>query len=217
MKQKNNMTRIAIATAVALGSTLRFADAAEIKPWSAGYRFELLTADGRPANDMMGSGAYLQYQLSEAYRAECAFSYYEYDFEEPQRYLGFSGASVEEDDSRTRLTVVSMRMERLWKCRVEGLRPLAFAGLGMGYAVVDDRRGTAGGRQYDIDAEGGIEAVPVCGLGVQYGRNGWRVDAGVKLERHVADWDMQDRLSGAKGEIGDYTAWGGWAGLSIVL
>ena len=217
MKQKNNMTRIAIATAVALVSTPRFAAATEARPWSAGYRFELLTADGRPANDMMGSGAYVQYTLSEAYRAECAFSYYEYDFEEPQRYLGFSGASVEEADSRTRLTVLSMRLERSWKSCVEGLRPLAFAGLGMGYAVVDDRRGTADGRRFDIDAEGGIEAVPACGLGVQYGRKGWKFDAGVKLERHLADWDLQDRLSGVKGEIGDYTAWGGWAGLSIVL
>ena len=191
--------------------------AATNSTWRAGYRFELLTANGKPANDMMGSGAYVQYTLSEAYRAECAFSYYEYDFEEPQRYLGFSGASVEEADSRTRLTVLSMRLERSWKSCVEGLRPLAFAGLGMGYAVVDDRRGTADGRRFDIDAEGGIEAVPACGLGVQYGRKGWKVDAGVKLERHVADWDLQDRLSGVKGEIGDYTAWGGWAGLSIVL
>jgi len=217
MNEKRNVTRIVLATALVLGATPRFADADEARRWSAGYRFELLTADGWPANDIMGSGAFLRYAISDAYRVEGSLSYFEYDFEDLQRRLGFSGASVEEGDSRTRLTVVSMRIDRSWKCPIRDLRPLAFAGLGMGYAVVDDRLGTAGGRRYDIDAEGGIEAVPVCGLGVQYGRNGWSVDAGIKLERHVADWDMQDRLSAARCEVGDYTAWGGWAGLSLVL
>ena len=217
MKQNNSMTRIAIATAVALVSTPRFAAATEARPWSAGYRFELLTADGRPANDMMGSGAFLRYPISADWLVEGAVSYYEYDFEDPQRILGFAGTLVEDADSRTRSTVVSMRMERSWKCRFELLRPLAFAGLGMGYAVVDDRSGTADGRRFDIDSEGGIETIPACGVGVRYVRNGWSADAGVKMERHFADWNLKDRLSGAEGEVGNYTSWGCWAGLSVVL
>ena len=217
MKQNNSMTRIAIATAVALVSTPRFAAATEARPWSAGYRFELLTADGRPANDMMGSGAFLRYPISADWLVEGAVSYYEYDFEDPQRILGFAGTLVEDADSRTRSTVVSMRMERSWKCRFGLLRPLAFAGLGMGYAVVDDRSGAADGRRFDIDSEGGIETIPACGVGVRYVRNGWSADAGVKMERHFADWNLKDRLSGAEGEVGSYTSWGCWAGLSVVL
>ena len=217
MKQNNSMTRIAIATAVALVSTPRFAAATEARPWSAGYRFELLTADGRPANDMMGSGAFLRYPISADWLVEGAVSYYEYDFEDPQRILGFAGTLVEDADSRTRSTVVSMRMERSWKCRFELLLPLAFAGLGMGYAVVDDRSGAADGRRFDIDSEGGIETIPACGVGVRYVRNGWSADAGVKMERHFADWNLKDRLSGAEGEVGSYTSWGCWAGLSVVL
>ncbi|MFH1748326.1 MAG: hypothetical protein ABIG44_14940 [Planctomycetota bacterium] len=193
------------------------AEPARERNWSIGYRVELLTAGGSPADDMMGSGAYAHYQIGNNYRVEWAFEYVEYDFESPQRYLGFARGATEDVDSRTRCTLISLRVERAWLDAEAAVRPLAFAGLGMGYAVIDDVRGSADNQSFDINAEGGIETVPCAGVGLRYCNRRFTVDGGIKLERHFTDWDLEDRLSGIQGEVGDYTAWGTWIGISVQL
>ncbi len=215
MRATNHVRLSVVVIAILLCSISLHAGGADNQMWSTGYRFELLTADGSPANDMMGSGAFLQYHVSDHTRIEWSFEYKEYDFEAPQRYVGLSRSSTQDSDSRTRSTLISLRVERSWGGREQCLHPLAFAGLGMGYTVIDDIRGTVNGEAFDINAEGGIETVPSCGIGIRYQRRGWAVDGGLKVERHLADWDLEDRVSGRSGEVGDYTAWGGWLGLSI--
>ncbi len=183
--------------------------------WSVGYRFELLTANGDPANDMMGSGAFLGYRANDHIRVVGSFEYVEYDFESPQSTLGFSKNAIEEADSRTRSTLISLDVERSWGAPTQHWRPFAFAGAGMGYTEIDDIRGTADGEPYDIRAEGGIEAVPRGGLGLRYQFGSWMAAAGGKVEYHVADWELEDRQSGRTGEVGNYTAYGGWIELSF--
>jgi hypothetical protein len=195
---------------VALG-----APAIEDPVWSAGYRFEVLTANGEPANDMMGSGAFAGYRATDHIRIVASFEYVEYDFESPQSYLGLPKNAVEETDSRTRSTLISVDIEQAWGAPTGRWRPFAFAGAGMGYTKIDDIRGTAEGEPYDIRAEGGIETVPRCGAGIRYRRGSWMAAAGAKAERHFADWELEDRLSGRTGEVGDYAAYGGWIELSF--
>jgi hypothetical protein len=217
MRTTNQVRLIVIATAIFIYSIPRCVGANENTAWSAGYRFEVLTADGSPANEMMGSGGFLHYHIADHYRIEWSFEYVEYDFESPQRYLGFSRASTEEVESRTRSTLISVRVERSWRGRDQYFHPLVFTGLGMGYTVIDDIGGTENGEIFDINAEGGVETVPFCGAGFRYQHMGWEVDGGVKVERHFADWNLEDRVSGREGEVGDYTAWGLWLGLSVFL
>lgn len=185
--------------------------------WSAGYRIELLNAGGKPANDMMGSGAFLGYQATEHVRIVASFEYVEYDFESPQRYLGFSKSANEESDSRTRSTLVSLDVERSWGAPTGHWHPFAFAGAGLGYTAIDDIQGTAHGEPFDIRAEGGLETVPRCGLGIRYRRGNWMAAAGGKAERHFADWELEDRRGGRTGEVGDYSAYGGWIELSLLF
>lgn len=187
------------------------------QPWSAGYRVELLNANGEPANDMMGSGAFVRYQLTDHYQVEAAFEYVEYDFESPEQYLGYNQPSSDDLDQRTRLTLVSLRVERVWGRREQSIRPFGFVGVGIGYAEIDDIAGSTGSQTYNIDAEGGIETVPACGFGIRYQRSKWAVDGGLKVERHLADWQLEDRASGRVAELDDYTAWGAWLGLSVML
>lgn len=184
-------------------------------PWSIGYRVELLTSDGDPANDMMGSGAFLRYAITDRYQAEIAFEYLEYDFESPQRYLEYPRTSGEDTDGRTRLTLVSAKLERAWGRPQQAFRPFAFLGLGVGYAKLDDIAGKADGQSFDIDAEGDIETVPAGGVGLRYQQARWMVEIGVKAEYHLADWTLEDRRTGRVIEVGDYTAWGAWLGSGV--
>ena len=217
MKTNRHIRAGIVLAAFALCATVTYAGTTAERKWSMGYRFELLTADGSPANDMMGSGAFAQYHIGNDYRVEWAFEYVEYDFECPQRYLGFARGAAEEDDSRTRSTLISLRVERAWLDADKSIRPFAFVGLGMGYTVIDDIRGGLGEQRFDINAEGGIETVPAAGLGFRYRNRRFMLDGGLKVERHLTDWDLEDRFSGRQGEVGDYTAWGGWLGLSVYL
>lgn len=214
----NEWIRLGLAlTALTLGATTSVAEQADDRKWSLGYRFELLTADGSPANDMMGSGVFAQYHIGNDYRVEWAFEYVEYDFEDPQRYLGFPRGATEDVDSRMRSTLISLRVERALLDANKSLRPYVFAGLGMGYTVIDDVRGNHDGQSFDINAEGGIETVPDAGVGIRYQGRRFMMDGGIRIERHLTDWDLEDRLSGVRGEVGDYTAWGGWIGISVYL
>lgn len=206
---------IVALTSLCLISRALYAETTQ--PWSAGYRVELLNANGEPANDMMGSGAFVRYRVTDAYQVEAAFEYIEYDFESPQQYLGYSASTTDDADERTRLTLVSLKVERAWGKREQRIRPFAFLGLGMGYAAIDDITGSANGQTYDINAEGGIETVPACGIGIRYQRPRWAVDGGVKVERHISNWRLEDRVSGRTAELDDYTAWGAWLGLCVML
>jgi len=184
-------------------------------PWNIGYRVELLTSDGDPANDMMGSGAFLRYAITDRYQAEIAFEYLEYDFESPQRYLGYPRTSGEDLAGRTRLTLVSAKLERAWGQPPQLFRPFAFLGLGLGYAKVDDMASEAEGQSFDIDAEGDLESVPAGGVGLRYQQARWMVEIGVKVERHLTEWTLEDRRTGRVVEVGDYTAWGAWIGSGV--
>ncbi|MDD8042548.1 MAG: hypothetical protein PHG55_02670 [Verrucomicrobiota bacterium] len=82
---------------------------------------------------------------------------------------------------------------------------------------INDVRGTANDEAFDINAEGGIETVPSCGFGIRYQHLGWAVDGRLKFERHIADWDWEDQISGRYGEVGNYTAWAVWLGLSAQI
>ena len=183
-------------------------------PWSIGYRVELLTANGDPANDMMGSGAFLRYAINARDQAEIAFEYVEYDFESPQRALGYARTSGADVEGRTRLNLMSAKLERAWR-PAQVLRPFAFLGLSLGYAKLDDVVGEADGQSFDIDAEGGVESVPAGGVGLRCQQARWMVEIGVKIERHLADWTLEDRRTGRVVEVGDYTAWGAWLGAAV--
>ncbi len=206
------MALLSMAFIVVTGENLQ---AAVPAPWNIGYRVELLTSDGDPANDMMGSGAFLRYAITDRYQAEIAFEYLEYDFESPQRYLGYPRTSGEDMDGRTRLALVSAKLERAWGQPQQLFRPFAFLGLGLGYAKLDDIVGEADGQAFDIDAEGDIESVPAGGVGLRYQQARWMVEIGVKVEYHLADWTLEDRFTDRVIEVGDYTAWGAWLGSGV--
>lgn len=134
---------------------------------------------------------------------------------ELQQQLGFPPSAGDDTDRRTRLTLVSLRVERLWGSPGQALRPFGFVGVGIGYAEIDDVSGAADGQTFNLNAKGGIETVPAGGIGIRYQRPRWAVDGGLKLERHRADWRLEDRATGRMAKLGDYTAWGAWLGLSV--
>jgi len=40
------------------------------------------------------------------------------------------------------------------------------------------------------------------------------MSAGLKADHHIADWEVMDRVSGNRGTVDSYTAWGAYGGLT---
>ena len=86
-------------------------------------------------------------------------------------------------------------------------------GFGLGAASVDvpDVSGpTANGGQFDIHTDVGTEILlsGLAGVRRNFGEN-WYAEFRVHATQHFADWQVEDRISGASGSIDDYLSLGG--------
>lgn len=182
--------------------------------WELGPRFRLLTAGGKPANDMFGPGVYGRYRLNERWLVGFAVDSITGDFERPYEIAGLS--SPEEIDSTIEALVLSGWIEREYG-RPEGkLRWFWSAGLGVSSPDTDDITGpVSGGGTFAITTDAGSEILVSVGGGLRRGLGRrWSFEAGVQVDQHFTEWTVTDRISGRTGTLDDYTTRGVLGGLT---
>lgn len=185
---------------------------ADDAPFQTGLRVRMTAADGEPANDIPGFGVTAAYALNELWRVAAAVDLNEYDFEEPAKIAGIiQDPTLEPIDTLAEATVVSVWAER--SLSDPGSAWLWFAGAGLGASFVDvpDARGPRlGGGTFDIHTEVDTEIVVSVMAGVRrnFGSR-WYAEFALRADQHFADWQVVDRVSGARGAIDDYRAFGG--------
>ncbi|CAN5216251.1 hypothetical protein BH24PSE2_BH24PSE2_02760 [soil metagenome] len=76
-------------------------------------------------------------------------------------------------------------------------------GAGIGFPTVDDVRGpTAAGGTFDIATDAGTEWHLLGTAGLRYAfSTRWAVDVAARLEHHVLDYEVRDRVSGNTAEV----------------
>ena len=172
-----------------------------------GPRLLLVTAGGVPTNDMAGYGIQGSLPLRPAWRLGFALDSLSGDFEVPNEVVQI--ATPEVFDSTVEMVVVSAWVERGYG------RWFWTAGLGFASPDVDDLAGpTLEGGAFDLTTDAGTETI----LGVTGGgRWSWgarlRAEVALRVDRHLADWTVHDRVSGRTGSVDDYTAYGVHAAL----
>lgn len=185
--------------------------------WEAGARFNVITAGGEPANDIMSAGLFGRYRLNDRWLLGFAVDQAEFDFERPWRVLGLQqDPSVETIDATTVATVFSVWAEREHARAGKRLRWFWSGGLGFTSPDVDDVTGPLlGGGTFDITADAGSEFIlaGTGGLRLPFARR-WVFDFQVRLDHHFADWEVVDRVSTTTGTLDDYTGYGGSVSLS---
>jgi hypothetical protein len=92
-------------------------------------------------------------------------------------------------------------------------------GFGLGAASVDvpDVNGpTASGGQFDVHTEVSTEILlsGLAGVRRTFGESGY-TEFLVHATQHFADWQVEDRISGASGPIDDYLSLGGQLAVGI--
>lgn len=175
-------------------------------------------ADGEPANDIPGFGVQARYALNHDWALGAGIGRTEYDFETPARILGIpQDPAIEPVDSLAEATTFSVWGERVF---VPGQGRVAwFVGAGLGAASVDvpDAVGPrADGGQFEIHTEVGTEIIVTGFAGVRRTLGDrWYAEFRVHANQHMAEWKMQDRVSGASGTIDDYLSLGGRLAVGI--
>ncbi len=176
--------------------------------WELGPRLVVLNAGGEPSNDQSGFGAALRYSLSDSWRLGFALDSITGDFERPYRLLGFD--SPEDLDSTLDALVWSAWIEKETGAPGQRLRWYWNAGLGYMSPDLEDVAGprSSGGR-FDIATDGGTEVLVGVGGGfrLRLGRS-WNTEIGIRVDRHFADWQITERVSGQTGALDDYTTAG---------
>src|SRR5688572_18241965 len=101
-----------------------------------GVRGNVVTASGEPANDILSTGIYAHYYLSDAWAVGFAYDRADYDFERPWLVLGLEqDPGVDVIDTVTESSIVSAWAERNFGSRYG--QHNWFLGAGVGFASPD--------------------------------------------------------------------------------
>ncbi len=183
-----------------------------------GVRFDAIVADGEPANDMLGYGVFGRYRLSDRWRLGLAIDHApEFDVERPNEFLGLAGdGSVGDIDAKSTSTALTAWIERVYERPLRRLEWFWGAGGGFATVDVDDVTGPlAGGGTYDITQEVGMEILVGASAGFRFRfAERWALEAALRLDHHLTDWTVTDRVSGRTTDLDDYLAKGAHFGLS---
>jgi hypothetical protein len=188
--------------------------AAQDARFELGVRGLILLGKGAPANDMVGQGLVGRWRLSDAWRLGIALDGATFDYETPNRALGIPAVAIVDGTNEWQRT--SVFVER----RFEGERRWDWHWLaGVGKADVDaigDVAGLrAGGGAFDITTTADDELHVFAGGGLHraLGQR-WLLDTSLTIEHHDTDYQLTDRLSGARGVIGSQWVYGIAIGVS---
>jgi hypothetical protein len=182
--------------------------AAQDGRFELGFRGLIVLGKGAPANDMIGEGLVGRFKLNDEWLFGVALDHAKFDYETPNRALGIAAASVV--DGINEWSRVSAFAER----RYEGDRAWDWHWLaGIGGASVDDVANVAGqrvgGGTFDI-ATTPDDELHIFGGGGLHREIGtrWLLETSLTLEHHATDYELTDRVSGARGTIGSQSVYG---------
>jgi hypothetical protein len=168
---------------------------------------------------MIAAGVYGEYRLSgDRWFVGAALDQYSYDFERPWMVLGLvQDPNVDVIDTSTDALQVSGWFGGECGAAEKRLHWVWTAGLGFSSPSADDVTGPLMGTgTFDITTDPGTEIILSATGGLRY-RMGerWSLQFGVRVDHHLADWTVYDRVSDTTATISDYTGFGGNLGFGF--
>ena len=186
-------------------------------PYEVGLRADVRLGSGKPADDILGGAAILRYRLNNP-NWWIGFSLDhspEYDVEVPLRFFGLESEG-EVADSIAVSTMASVFAEYQHGVDRLGWIPFGTIGFGINDISVDDNSGTLStGGPFTIKIDAGTETVIEGSAGIRYQfSRAWSTSVSALLQHRIADWTIEETVSGRMTTIDDYTVSGAYFGVN---
>jgi hypothetical protein len=206
------VTVMIISIGICSAASISFAQDPYDQKFAVGIRGGTFLGDGEPANDLPMFGIYGRYNWSEKWNLGLSLDYLSGDFERPYKLLGIT--STDELDADMTNIIITLWGEREFSLKSQKLRPYIAGGIGIGLVDVDDVSGSGG--QFDIKTDAGTEYIPAVTVGLRYlfGKR-WEAEIAGRYSYHIADWDVEDQVSGKSDRLDHYSTYGFYLGLGF--
>lgn len=206
------------AVLLALTSTTFSQGGAQERAWDIGYRAGVALGKGEPSNDLPIAGnLFVRRRFNQDWALSAWIESASGDFEQPAKVVGLvQDPNVADIDADLSVLTLGLAGERTFLSSDGGAQLYGLLGVGFSSIDADDTSGPlAGGGTFDITTDAGSEILGSLGLG--YRQPLWKrlsFEALVRYDRHFADWEVRDTISGNTGSIDDYSTWAFLVGLS---
>ena len=182
-----------------------------------GLRANVLVGSGKPANDILGAGLIGRRNRDDGWFYGGSIDTYVYDFERPASYVGLmQDPNVDVIDADGSNTVIAGFLGREYDAEDGGFRWFWTAGLGVGFADVDDVSGpTDTGGTFDLTFTVDTEIHVMGTLGTTYDFSPkWSATLAGRLEHHFMGIEITDQVTGNTASIDSQTVMGAYLSLN---
>jgi len=182
-----------------------------------GVRANVLVGSGKPANDILGAGLIAFRYRDDGWFYGGSIDNYAYDFERPASYVGLAqDSNVDVIDADGSNTVIAGFLGREYDADDGGFRWFWTAGIGLGFADVDDVSGpTDTGGTFDltfkVDTE--VHVMGTLGAGYDFSPK-WSTTLSTRLEHHFMSIQITDQVTGNTASIDSQTVMGAYLSLN---
>ena len=211
------MSKISKSCVVLLASILALPAVADDSKSEFGLRANVLLGSGKPANDILGAGLVGRRYRDDGWFWGGSIDNYAYDFERPVSYVGLmQDPNVDVIDADATNTVIAGFLGREYDADDGGFRWFWTAGLGVGFADVDDVSGpTDTGGTFDLTFKVDTEIHVMTTLGTTYDFNRrWSATLAGRLEHHFMGIEITDQVTGNTSPIDSQTVMGAYLSLN---
>ena len=211
------MSKISGSCIVLLALVVAFPALADDSKNQYGLRANVLVGSGKPANDILGAGLIGLRYRDDGWFYGGSIDNYAYDFERPASYVGLTqDPNVDVIDADGSNTVIAGFMGREYDAEDGGFRWFWTAGLGVGFADVDDVSGpTDTGGTFDLTFKVDTEIHVMGTLGTTYDFSPkWSATLAGRLEHHFMGIEITDQVTGNTASIDSQTVMGAYLSLN---
>ena len=195
------------------------------EPVSSSSRFALGVRESiqweapEPINDFHGFGVFGRTQLDGGREIGMGIDALSDTLDDPAEALGLETASGSHPSADVNADVISVWVRQNFDAGSTTWTPFGLAGLALSSIHMDAHRGRlSDGTAYDFRTNAGTEHIFLIGGGMQFRLfRAVEAEAGLRAEYHLANWTIEDRVSGAYVAADDYSTLAGYIGLSLAF
>lgn len=187
--------------------------------FALGLRESIQLGAPEPIHDFHGIGVFGRTRLEGGREIGLGIDALSDTLDDPAEALGLETTDGSHPSAEVNADVISVWVRQNFDTRCSPWTPFALAGLALSSIHMDNHRGRlSDGTAYDLRTNAGTEHIFLFGGGMQ-ARFFRTVEAevGLRVEYHLANWTIEDRVSGAYVAADDYTTLAAYVGLSLAF